>query len=139
EKVRLVGSDTAITLFERSTGASRTTTLMGRAVMEACREAIAQCKSMAAEVLGVAAGELVEVQGGIRSGSITLTWAEVLEKYFQMEGCSIVGRAYLRRAGELKSVPVFWEIGVVGAEIAVDEETGQIRLDSLVTIGDVGL
>jgi len=45
EKVRLVGSDTAVTLFERSTGASRTTTLMGRAVLEACREeAIAQCK-----------------------------------------------------------------------------------------------
>jgi len=35
EKVRLVGSDTAVTLFERSTGASRTTTLMGRAVLEA--------------------------------------------------------------------------------------------------------
>ena len=52
EKVRLVGSDTAITLFERSTGASRTTTLMGRAVLEACREAIAQCKEMAAEIFG---------------------------------------------------------------------------------------
>src|SRR4029077_5670215 len=54
EKVRLVGSDTAITLFERSTGASRTTTLMGRAVLEACREAIAQCKVMAADILKVA-------------------------------------------------------------------------------------
>jgi CO/xanthine dehydrogenase Mo-binding subunit len=139
EKVRLVGSDTAITLFERSTGASRTTTLMGRAVMEACREAIAQCKNMAAEVLSVTPGELVEERGGIRVGDVRLSWPEVLEKYFQMEGCSIIGRAYLRRAGDLKSVPVFWEIGVVGAEIAVDDETGEIRLDSLVTIGDVGL
>jgi len=42
DKVRLIASDTSITLFERSTGASRTTTLMGRAVLEACREAIAQ-------------------------------------------------------------------------------------------------
>jgi CO/xanthine dehydrogenase Mo-binding subunit len=139
EKVRLVGSDTAITLFERSTGASRTTTLMGRAVMEACREAIAQCKSMAVEVFGVTSAELVEERGGIRLGAKRLSWAEILEKYFQMEGCSIIGRAYLRRAGDLKSVPVFWEIGVVGAEIAVDEETGEISLDSLVTIGDVGL
>jgi CO/xanthine dehydrogenase Mo-binding subunit len=134
-----VGSDTAITLFERSTGASRTTTLMGRAVLEACREAIAQLKSMAAELLGVPATEVVEERGGIRSGETRLAWSEILERYFQMEGCSIVGRAYLRRAGDLKAVPVFWEIGVGGAEISVDEETGRISLDTLVTIGDVGL
>jgi CO/xanthine dehydrogenase Mo-binding subunit len=139
EKVRLVGSDTAVTLFERSTGASRTTTLMGRAVLEACREAIAQCKVMAAEVLGVLAEALVEERGGVRSGDAHLTWSEILEKYFQMEGCSIIGRAYLRKADDLKLVPVFWEIGVVGVEIALDEETGRITLDSLVTIGDVGL
>jgi len=139
EKVRLVGSDTAITLFERSTGASRTTTLMGRAVMEACREATAQCKSMAAELLGVPASEFTEERGGIRHGKDRLTWPEIIERYFQMEGCSIIGRAYLRRAGPLKSVPVFWEIGVVGVEIALDEETGKISLDTLVTVGDVGL
>ncbi len=139
EKVRLVGSDTGVTLFERSTGASRTTTLMGRAVMEACREAIAQCKSMAAEVLSVPATEFVQERGGIRHGKDWLPWPEIIERYFQMEGCSIIGRAYLRRAGPLKSVPVFWEIGVVGVEIALDEETGRISLDTLVTVGDVGL
>jgi CO/xanthine dehydrogenase Mo-binding subunit len=139
EKVRLVGSDTAVTLFERSTGASRTTTLMGRAVLEACREAIAQCKVMAADVLKVSTDQLVEVRGGIRCGDTRMTWPQILEEYFQMEGCSIIGRAYLRKAGDLTLVPVFWEIGVVGVEIALDEETGSITLDSLVTIGDVGL
>jgi CO/xanthine dehydrogenase Mo-binding subunit len=139
EKVRLVGSDTAVTLFERSTGASRTTTLMGRAVLEACREAIVQCKEMAADVLKVSPEALVEERGGIRSGETRMSWPQILEKYFQMEGCSIIGRAYLRKAGNLTLVPVFWEIGVVGVEIALDEETGSITLDSLVTIGDVGL
>jgi CO/xanthine dehydrogenase Mo-binding subunit len=139
EKVRVLGTDTAVMLFERSTGASRTTTLMGRAVMEACREAIAQCKSMAAEILSVPASELIEERGGIRHGKDWLTWPEIMERYFQMEGCSIIGRAYLRRAGPFKSVPIFWEIGVVGAEIALDEETGKISLDTLVTVGDVGL
>jgi CO/xanthine dehydrogenase Mo-binding subunit len=139
EKVRLVGSDTAVTLFERSTGASRTTTLMGRAVLEACREAIAQCKVMAAELLGVSTDELIEERGGVKCGTIQLTWADILEKYFQMEGCSILGRAYLRQAGDLKLIPAFWEIGVVGLDIAVDEDTGRISVDSLVTIGDVGL
>jgi CO/xanthine dehydrogenase Mo-binding subunit len=139
EKVRLVGSDTATTLFERSTGASRTTTLMGRAVLEACREAIAQCKGMGAEVLGVSADQLIEERSGIRCGEKRLTWAEILEQYFQMEGCSIIGRAYLRRAGDLYAIPVFWEIGAVGVEISVDQETGKISVDSLVTVGDVGL
>jgi CO/xanthine dehydrogenase Mo-binding subunit len=139
EKVRLIGSDTAVTLFERSTGASRTTTLMGRAVLEACREAIAQIKVMAEEVFSAPAEKLVEERGGLRCGNSFLTWAQILEKYFKMEGCSIVGRAYLRKAGDLTLVPVFWEIGVVGAEISLDEETGTISLDSLVTIGDVGL
>jgi CO/xanthine dehydrogenase Mo-binding subunit len=126
-------------LFERSTGASRTTTLMGRAVLEACREAIAQIKTMAEEVFAAPADKLVEERGGLRCDGVYLTWAQILEKYFQMEGCSIVGRAYLRKAGDLALIPVFWEIGVVGAEIALDEETGRISLDSLVTIGDVGL
>ena len=139
EKVKVLGTDTAVMLFERSTGASRTTTLMGRAVMEACREAIAQCKSMAAEILSVPASELIEERGGVRHGKDCLTWPEIMERYFQMEGCSIIGRAYLRRAGPFKSVPIFWEIGVVGTEIALDEETGKISLDTLVTVGDVGL
>jgi len=139
EKVKVLGTDTAVMLFERSTGASRTTTLMGRAVMEACREAIAQCTTMAAEVLGVPVSELIEERGGIRHGKEWLTWPEIMERYFQMEGCSIIGRAYLRRAGPFKSVPIFWEIGVVGTEIALDEETGKISLDTLVTVGDVGL
>jgi len=51
EKVRVVASDTAITPYDRSTGASRTTTLMGRAVLEASREAIEQMVRMAAELL----------------------------------------------------------------------------------------
>ncbi len=83
EKVRLVGSDTAVTLFERSTGASRTTTLMGRAVLEACREAIAQCKAMAADVLKVSPDKLFEERGGIRCGETRMTWPQILEKYFQ--------------------------------------------------------
>ncbi|MFN7949717.1 MAG: xanthine dehydrogenase family protein molybdopterin-binding subunit [Blastocatellia bacterium] len=139
EKVRLVGSDTAITPFERSTGASRTTTLMGRAVFEACREAIEQLHKMAADVFAVSADALVEEVGGIRCGDERLTWGDVIEKYFRLPDCSILGRAYLRQTDDLKLLPPFWEIGCSGVEISVDEETGRIRLEKLATIGDVGL
>lgn len=138
-KVRIVSSDTAITPFERSTGASRTTTLMGRAVLEACREAIEQLRRMAAEVLGAKPEELAQEAGGMRYRDRYLSWGQVIEKYFGLSDCSVVGRAYLRRAGDLAKLPAFWEIGCAGVEIAVDEETGRIRLERLVTVGDVGL
>lgn len=138
-KVRLVGSDTAITSFERSTGASRTTTLMGRAVLEACREAIAQLLGMAAEVFGAKPEQVVEESGGVSFQGKHLTWGEVLHKYFRISDCNIIGRAYLRQAGDLAMLPPFWEIGCAGVEVAVDEETGVVRMEQLATVGDVGL
>lgn len=138
-KVRLVGSDTAITPFERSTGASRTTTVMGRAVLEACREAIAQLLGMAAEVFGAKPEQLVEESGGVSFQGKRLTWGEVQRKYFRMSDCNIIGRAYLRQAGDLAMLPPFWEIGCAGVEVALDEETGVVRMEQLATVGDVGL
>jgi CO/xanthine dehydrogenase Mo-binding subunit len=138
-KVRLVGSDTAITPFERSTGASRTTTVMGRAVLEACREAIAQLLGMAAEVFGAKPEQLVEESGGVSFQGKRLTWGEVQRKYFRMSDCNIIGRAYLRQAGDLAMLPPFWEIGCAGVEVAVDEETGVVGIEQLATVGDVGL
>ena len=139
ERVRVVGSDTAISPFERSTGASRTTTLMGRAVLEACQEAIEQLRSMAAEVMESAPQRLTVERGGVRYRDQRLTWAEVLQRYFGMSSCAIAGRAYLRRVGDLCMLPVFWEIGCAGVEVSVDPETGRIGLEKLTTVGDVGL
>ncbi len=138
-KVRLLGSDTAITPFERSTGASRTTTIMGRAVLEACREAIAQLMDFAAEVFGARREELVEEEGGVSFQGKRLTWGEVLHKYFKIADCSFLGRAYLRQAGDLAELPLFWEIGCAGVEVSVDEETGAVKVERLATVGDVGL
>ncbi len=94
EKVRVVGGDTTFTPFERSTGASRTTTLMGRAVLEACREAIAQLRNMAAESLGVPADEPVEELGGLRLGAKFLSWGNIVEEILppQRHAASSAGR-----------------------------------------------
>jgi CO/xanthine dehydrogenase Mo-binding subunit len=35
-------------------------------------------------------------------------------------------------------MPPFWEIGCVAVEVSVDEATGEIRVERLVTVGDVG-
>jgi CO/xanthine dehydrogenase Mo-binding subunit len=139
DSVQVQASDTGVTPFERSTGASRTTTLMGRAVMEACRDAISQLCAIAADELGVSRTEIETERGGLRAGDRAMTWADLLTAYFGLPDCEILGRAYLRKAGDLAELPPFWELGCSGVEIAVDEETGAIELVRLATVGDVGL
>jgi CO/xanthine dehydrogenase Mo-binding subunit len=138
DAVQVVASDTGVTPFERSTGASRTTTLMGRAVMQACRDAIDQVRTMVAGELGVAPDDIDVERGGLRHDGRSIPWSEALTLYFGLPDCEIIGRAYLRKAGDLAELPPFWEIGCAGVEIAVDEETGVIDITRLATVGDVG-
>lgn len=104
-RIRVISSDTDADTFDRSTGASRSTTVMGRAVQEACRRVRAQAEAVeqVQEVVGV--GYSGPHPGdGIGSGAR----------------------------------PVLWEIGMGMAEAAVDTETGQVRVDRYVSLGDVG-
>jgi CO/xanthine dehydrogenase Mo-binding subunit len=139
ERVRVVSSDTAITPYDRSTGASRTTTLMGRAVLEASREAIAQMGAMAAQLLCAKEEDVKPISGGFECGEARLSWAEILSRYFGLPDGDVLGRAYLRKTGDLAQLPVFWEVACTGVEVSVDEETGMIRMEKLATVGDVGL
>ncbi|MFQ5850471.1 MAG: xanthine dehydrogenase family protein molybdopterin-binding subunit [Candidatus Binatia bacterium] len=139
EKVRVVASDTAITPYDRSTGASRTTTLMGRAVLEASREAIDQMVLMAADVLKVKEEEIVVTRGGVHYRETHLTWSEVLTRYYGLPDGEVIGRAYIRKSGDFAKLPVFWEAASTGVELSVDEETGLVRMEKQGTVGDVGL
>src|SRR5439155_521602 len=111
----------------------------GRAVLEACRDAISQLRNMAADVLKTNPESLALERGGIAFQERHWRWQDVLGEFFGLPDCSIIGRAYLRKAGDLAMLPLFWEIGCTGVEVAVDTETGKIHLDRLVTVGDVGL
>jgi len=139
DKVRVVSSDTAITPYDRSTGASRTTTLMGSAVLDASRDAIEQMAVMAADVLKVKAEQIEVVRGGVRCGEAQLNWSEVISKFYALPDGEVIGRAYIRKAGRFAKLPVFWEAAATGCEISVDEETGKITMEKLATVGDVGL
>ncbi|HEX2227650.1 MAG TPA: xanthine dehydrogenase family protein molybdopterin-binding subunit, partial [Candidatus Binatia bacterium] len=138
-KVRVVSSDTAITPYDRSTGASRTTTLMGSAIIDACRDAIQQMVVMAADVLKVKVEQIQTVRGGVRCGEAQLNWSEVISKYYALPDGEVIGRAYIRKDGRFAKLPVFWETAATGCEISVDEETGKITMEKLATVGDVGL
>ena len=94
---------------------------------------------MAGEVLKTQPENLMVERGGVRFQDRHLGWQDVLRDFFGLSDCNIIGRAYLRKTGDLALLPVFWEIGCAGVEVAVDTETGRVRLDRLVTVGDVGL
>ncbi len=139
DQVNVVSSDTAITPYDRSTGASRTTTLMGSAVMEACQEAIQQMVVMAADVLKVKIEEIEKVRGGVRCGEVELNWSQVISKFYALPDGEVIGRSYIRKAGRFAALPVFWEAAATGVELSVDEDTGKITMEKLATVGDVGL
>jgi CO/xanthine dehydrogenase Mo-binding subunit len=79
-----------------------------------------------------------EEHGGVRVAGILHDWGAVVRAWFAGHSGEVVGRGYIRRAGETQAMPPFWEIGCVGVEVSVDEASGVIRVERLVTVGDVG-
>lgn len=138
ERVRLLQSDTAAVSYDRSTGASRTTTLMGLAIQTAARDARTQLCRWAEEALAPDGPAVVEERGGVRIGERFFDWGAIIRAWFGGAAGEVVGRGYVRRAGATQELPPFWEIGCVGVEVEVDRDTGIVRVDRLVTVGDVG-
>lgn len=137
-RVHLVQSDTTAVSYDRSTGASRTTTLMGLAIQAAAKDARAQLVQWAHEALAPAGAEVVEEGSGVRIGDAVHDWGAIVRAWFGGAAGEVVGRGYLRKAGVTEEMPPFWEIGCVAVEVSVNELTGEIAVERLVTIGDVG-
>ena len=138
ERVRLVQSDTAAVSYDRSTGASRTTTLMGLAIQAAARDARAQLVDWATTALAPDGPEVTEIGNGVRIGDAEHDWGAIVRAWFGGAAGEVVGRGYLRRSGATAEMPPFWEIGCVGVEVSVNESTGEVRVERMVTVGDVG-
>ena len=138
EAVAVGQSDTRFTPFEWTTGASRTTTIVGLAVQAACADLWDNLRGWAAESAGVSV-ERVEVRDGlIHVGGEPLTASEVIRQWFGADAGEVVGVGVIRRAGATEVLPPFWEIGAVGVEVSVDTTTGEVTVEHLVTVGDVG-
>jgi CO/xanthine dehydrogenase Mo-binding subunit len=140
DRVSVTAPDTSLTPYDQGTSASRTTTLMGRAVYAASLDARQQLTAMAAALLGVAP-EAVEIQHGrLVSGELHLTFADTIAQHFGYPGGEVIGTGVwrpLHTEGHLGGATVFWEIGM-GAEVAVDRETGEISVLRYVSMADVG-
>ena len=153
ESVAVGQSDTRFTPFEWTTGASRTTTVVGLAVQAACADLWDNLRAKAAESASVSVDQtkvrdgLIHVTlaaaghggSGSEANSVSaLTPAEVIRQWFGADAGEVVGVGVIRRDGATAMLPPFWEIGAVGVEVAVDEATGEVTVEHLVTVGDVG-
>ncbi|HKC28366.1 MAG TPA: xanthine dehydrogenase family protein molybdopterin-binding subunit [Jatrophihabitans sp.] len=132
-------SDTGTVPYERTTGASRTTTLAGLALQRACAHARDQAATMAAEAFGWDAAAVVQVPGGVQGpDGRTVAFGDVVMHWFGANAGEITGIGIVRRDGVTQKMPPFWEVGMVGVEVAVDAETGVVDVRQLVTVADVG-
>ena len=133
--------DTALTPYDHGTSASRATTVMGLAVEAAAKDARHQLLALAAKLLDAEASALAINEGTIAHGDRRLTVGDVFSGHFGLVGGEVIGVGTFvptSWSGSLGGAIVFWETGVGAAEVEVDRETGEVRLERYVSAADVG-
>ena len=137
ESVAIVSGDTGVVTYERTTGASRTTTVTGRAIQEACKDARRRVRELAAQAFDVPVASVEDTVAGVRVDGRELSYGEVIERWFGAGG-EVLGHGAVRKADGFAKMPPFWEIGCSGVRLMVDRETGVVTIEKLTTVGDVG-
>jgi CO/xanthine dehydrogenase Mo-binding subunit len=123
EAVTVRGADTSFTPYDRSTGASRSTTLAGLAVQRAAAHVRHQ---------------LVELAG--KDELDPAGYPALLREHFGLAGGEVIGHGEVapQGSGSYAEGPVFWEVCVGAAEVEVEPETGRVRVRKTATVADVG-
>lgn len=140
ERVRCKGTDTAFTPYDRSTGASRSTTLAGLAVQRAAAEVRTDLLDIAAR-FWPDAGEAIELHDGAAwFGEQSKTFPELIAKRFGLSGGQLIGEGgvHPEGTGSYAEGPVFWEVCIGAAEVEVDPDTGVVKVARTATVADVG-
>jgi CO/xanthine dehydrogenase Mo-binding subunit len=140
--VTVVMGDTAVVPYDQQTSASRSTVLMGNAVLNACRSIQAQLRSMAARLHDVDESRVTVDQGVVRLPDRELSVLDVLKPGLGRLGGELIGNGEARKEAEpghpLGGAPAFFEFNCTAIEASVDEATGDVTLVKHVTVSDVG-
>ena len=135
------GTDTLATPFDRSTGASRSTTVMGSAVKAAAEDLRRQLIDAAAEVLDTSTNTITLHNGEARlRRASSLSYGKIVSTFFGMPGGELIGRGYMRpgRRAWVRHCRCFGKLAWAGRKSASIVETGEIKLEKYVTVADVG-
>ena len=123
DRVTVRGTDTRFTPYDRSTGASRSTTVAGLAVQRAANDIRRQLE-------GIAGTDDVDPDD----------YLALMRKHFGFAGGELIGRGEVTPVGtgSYAEGPVFWEVCVGAAEVEVDPQTGFVHVRRTATAADVG-
>ncbi len=143
--VRVIIADTELTPFDHGTYSSRVTPYVGAAVKLAAADARRQIMETAARLWNLPAAAVRFVTGKVNAkGRRTLSLAEVLEQS-RLEEIVGVGASQSKRlwaedvSQQVKEASVpGWPFGAQAVEVAVDRETGVIKLIRVASAHDVG-
>lgn len=140
--VTVVMGDTALVPYDQQTSASRSSVLMGNAVVAACRDIQARIRTMAARLESVALDDVAVDQGEVRIGDRVLPIRDVVKRGLGRLGGEIIGVGESRKEAEpdhpLGGTSAFYEFNCTAVEVEVDRETGDVTVARHVTVSDVG-
>jgi CO/xanthine dehydrogenase Mo-binding subunit len=141
DRVTMQGADTRFTPYDRSTGASRSTTLAGLAVQRAATDLRERLLETASAAWATGRHQLEVADGIVRGAGREASYAELIAERFGFAGGEVVGEGEVRPeqgSGSYAEGPVFWEVCVAAAEVVVDPDTGRVAVERMATIADVG-
>ncbi|HLN87815.1 MAG TPA: xanthine dehydrogenase family protein molybdopterin-binding subunit [Candidatus Limnocylindrales bacterium] len=139
DRVTIRPIDTAFTPFDRSTGSSRSTTVMGKAVELAGGDARRQIVELAMEHFECPEDAITLQDGEASAGGKKISYGQLINKHFADQGGELVGTGYAHSGmAPTPANPLFWEIGIGAVEVSVDRETGKVHVEKYVTAADAG-
>ena len=135
EDIHVAMGDTKSSAYSDAAAGSRVARTMAAAVVDACRDALAQLRPRAAERLQVAVDDVSYERGVFRARggeglSQSITLGELMRQTLT-EG-AIIGR------GVSTKLPFGVEVGAHVADVEVDPETGQVTVLRYTAFQDVG-
>ena len=138
ERWQVLTTDTGCVPFDQSTNGSRSTTLTGLAVQRAARQLREELGRLASRLAGKAPERFAD--GAVWVDGRPYPYGELVRLALPPGG-QLVARGEYR--GDRTPTPQgarvpFWELGMGGARVEVDPETGQVRVLECVTAADVG-
>lgn len=148
-KVKVIYGDTDITPWDWDNQASRTTVSTGHAVIRACQDAKRQIFELAAPKIGVAPEDLDIADGNIYCKDFpgnSISLKELFTPAGFVKGIGeILGRGEFTstappmdpKTGQFKKLAI-WSFVAYGVEVAVNLETGEVKVLRLIGALDLG-
>ena len=129
--IKIVGPDTAVTPFDSTTSASRSTSMMGNAVIAACGSMKQKLFELAAPLLETPPDQLRTEDGFVFADETSISFGDVLKRNNLNEldeaGEYSTSLGIDPETGQGISTP-HWHQGAGAAEVEVDTETGRVTI-----------